>query len=148
MTSATRKPSAAPRAVSGLTKQVMTRVFEYAGVSLPDPDPTMQPQQVRDFLAATGRPELTNAEVQGPVVRGTQLVYTIHRTTGTKGARRAAGTRRRRPRAALEAQLARLEREATATRSDPVLSPVLSALGSNIGPTVITLPSPSVPWVG
>lgn len=64
--------------------KVLNRVFMSNGNPLTDPDPAMSPAQVKDFWA-TVHPELLNAEVQGPTTTDTELVYTFHRTTGTKG---------------------------------------------------------------
>lgn len=62
----------------------LTRVFVSGGNPLTDPDTTMSPAQVKDFWT-TAYPELTNAEITGPVKDGTKLVYTFNRSTGTKG---------------------------------------------------------------
>ncbi len=75
-----------------LERQILTRVFIYAGLEMPDPDPTMQPVAVRDFFAAAGRPELSSAEVRGPEVVGNQLQFTLHRAVGTKGQQATADT--------------------------------------------------------
>ena len=68
-----------------MEKTTLTRVFQYSGIKLPDPDNTMSPIGVRDFFAMAGRPELSSAEVRGPEVVGNELVYTLHRAVGTKG---------------------------------------------------------------
>lgn len=64
--------------------QVLTRVFAYNGLELTDPDPTRSPAQVKDVYA-TMYPELTTAEVEGPVTKGDRMTYTFKRSTGTKG---------------------------------------------------------------
>ena len=64
--------------------ETLTRVFSYAGMRLPDPDPAMDPPQVVEAYAV-GYPEITNADVQGPTVEGDTLVYTIVRAVGRKG---------------------------------------------------------------
>ncbi len=133
-----------------LTKTPLIRVFEYAGVCLPDPDIAMSPEQVRDFLAATGRPELTAAEIHGPEQRGDQLVYTLHRVTGTKGRespRRASASQTSRD-AAVKVALARFEARLKSSDSDLTLSGPLSALAQNCGDHRILLPTEVVPWVG
>lgn len=61
------------------------RVFVHNGARLADPDTVMSPASVKDLFSAM-YPELLNAEIQGPEVEGAELVYTFHRTTGTKGA--------------------------------------------------------------
>ena len=68
-----------------LQRQNLTRVFLYAGMRLPDPDSSMSPIEVRDFLASAGRAEISNAEVRGPEVVGNEMQYTLHRAVGTKG---------------------------------------------------------------
>lgn len=60
------------------------RVFSYQGMELPDLA-SMQPPEAVKALYAMQYPELTNSEVHGPEVRGTNLVYTFVRATGTKG---------------------------------------------------------------
>ncbi|WLE60260.1 PRTRC system protein C [Burkholderia plantarii] len=64
----------------------LLREFSYNGAKLPDPAPTFTPDQVREFYAQT-YPELTNAEVEGPIVKGSRNVFTFRRAVGTKGAR-------------------------------------------------------------
>lgn len=133
-----------------LTKTTLIRVFEYAGVSLPDPDIAMSPEQVRDFLAATGRPELTSAEIHGPERRNDQLVYTLHRVTGTKGqaSPRSAALRKAKRRAAVEFALAKLEVRLTSAAADVSLSGPLAPLAKNNGEHRILMPPEVVPWVG
>lgn len=67
-----------------ITHEVMPRVFKYSGATLPDPDPSLTPMQVRDVLSAL-YPELSSAEVGEPVVNGGTLEYTLSRAVGTKG---------------------------------------------------------------
>ena len=61
-----------------------TRVFLYNGTELPDPGPHMSPTQVRDLYSASF-PELTSAEIEGPIVRADKLKYEFRRAAGTKG---------------------------------------------------------------
>jgi len=68
-----------------LQRQELRRVFIYSGVMLPDPDPALRPDLVRDLLAAAGRPDLSSAEIRGPETVGDELHYTFHRAVGTKG---------------------------------------------------------------
>ena len=133
-----------------LTKTLLVRVFEYAGVVLPDPDIAMSPEQVRDFLAATGRPELTSAEIHGPVQRGDQLVYTLHRVTGTKGRKASSrlSLRKATRAAAVQVALARFEGRLKAAATNLTLSEPLGALAANRGEHRILLPTEVVPWVG
>jgi PRTRC genetic system protein C len=62
----------------------LQREFSYNGAKLADPAPSFTPNQVREFYAQT-YPELTNAEVEGPVVKSNRNVYTFRRAVGTKG---------------------------------------------------------------
>lgn len=64
--------------------QALAREFTYNGAKLADPAPAFTPQQVRDFYSQT-YPELTNAEIEGPTVKGNRNVYTFRRAVGTKG---------------------------------------------------------------
>lgn len=67
-----------------LKQELLTRVFEVNGVRFPDLDPSLTPIEVRDLIAAAGRPELSSAEVRGPELRANELVFTLHRAVGTK----------------------------------------------------------------
>ncbi|WP_063897627.1 PRTRC system protein C [Burkholderia ubonensis] len=62
----------------------LQREFSYNGAKLADPAPTFTLQQVRDFYSQT-YPELTNAEIEGPVIKGNRNAYTFRRAVGTKG---------------------------------------------------------------
>ncbi len=64
--------------------QALERIFRYNGIALPDPDPAMTPDAVRETLAAT-YPELTNAVIEGPEITGETVIYTFKRPVGTKG---------------------------------------------------------------
>lgn len=64
--------------------KILKRVFMSNGNALTDPDPSMSPAAVKDLFSAM-YPELLNAEIQGPVVTADEVVFTFHRTTGTKG---------------------------------------------------------------
>lgn len=70
--------------IMALTVTAATRVFNYSGTELPDPGPHMSPVQVRDLYSASF-PELTSAEVEGPVRKGDKLVFEFRRAAGTKG---------------------------------------------------------------
>ncbi|USS42778.1 PRTRC system protein C [Burkholderia glumae] len=67
----------------------LQREFSYNGAKLADPAPNMTPNQIREFYSQT-YPELTNAEVEGPVINGNRSVYTFRRAVGTKGTGGAA----------------------------------------------------------
>jgi len=62
----------------------VTRSFEYNGIVLEDPDPTMNPEAVKVFYANV-YPELAQAVVEEPQRRGDTLVYLMNRAVGTKG---------------------------------------------------------------
>lgn len=64
--------------------ETLAREFVYNGARLTDPAPNFSLQQVRDFYANT-YPEIVNAEIEGPEVKGNRNVYTFRRAVGTKG---------------------------------------------------------------
>lgn len=63
---------------------VVTRKFKYNGITLPDPGSTFSPTEVRDLYSAT-YPEILSAAIEGPVIKGAEMVYTFRRAVGTKG---------------------------------------------------------------
>ena len=65
------------------------RKFKYNSVSLPDPNPALSPDQVREFYA-TQYPELNNAVVEGPETKAQVATWTFTRAAGAKGAGREA----------------------------------------------------------
>ena len=65
------------------TKPV-TRAFKVGNRVLPDPNPNLTPEAVKDLYAAQ-YPELASAAVEGPELRNGQQVYTLARQVGTKG---------------------------------------------------------------
>jgi PRTRC genetic system protein C len=67
-----------------LTPTAVTRVFMYNGRMLPDPDPTMNPNEVKQFYAAI-HADLTNAAVEGGQFEGDTQVFEFKRAIGTKG---------------------------------------------------------------
>lgn len=64
--------------------QKMTRVFEFSGMTLPDPNPEFSVEQVRETYV-TAYPELATAAVEGPKAKHGTLTYTFARSIGTKG---------------------------------------------------------------
>lgn len=66
------------------TVQPVERVFEHNGLSLPDPDPNLSPDEVRQFYG-THYPDLTTSRVSGPEIRDGKEVYAFERSVGTKG---------------------------------------------------------------
>lgn len=61
------------------------RSFKYNSVTLPDPNPVLSADQIREFYA-TQYPELNNATVEGPVTKNAVATYTFARAAGAKGA--------------------------------------------------------------
>ena len=63
---------------------VVTREFSFNGVKLPDPDPSLSPEQVRSVLA-TMYPDIATASITGPEAVGDKLRYNFVRAIGAKG---------------------------------------------------------------
>ena len=63
---------------------VVTREFSFNGLKLPDPDPKLNPEQVRSMLA-TLYPDIATASITGPEAVGDRLRYSFVRAIGTKG---------------------------------------------------------------
>ena len=64
--------------------ETLTREFRYNGVLLPDPNPSLSVDQVRDFYA-TVHPDITTAALEGPEAINNKLVYRFSRAIGAKG---------------------------------------------------------------
>jgi PRTRC genetic system protein C len=64
--------------------RVLPRAFSYMGLQLPDPDPALTPEQVRDALSAQ-YPEITNSVLVWEDARGDKLVFKFTRAIGTIG---------------------------------------------------------------
>ena len=64
--------------------EALKRTFSYNAIELADPGAALTPHQVKDFYTAV-YPDLTNAEIEGPVVNGSTHAYTFRRAVGTKG---------------------------------------------------------------
>lgn len=62
----------------------MARKFTYNGMDLPDPDPDMKVDQVKELYTAT-YPELNNASTTGPEEVDGDQVYKFSRAVGAKG---------------------------------------------------------------
>ncbi|MEC4718309.1 PRTRC system protein C [Noviherbaspirillum sp. CPCC 100848] len=62
----------------------VTRVFNYCGIALPDPNPAYTPEEVKEHYTAV-YPELVNASVEGGDFDGTNQAFAFRRGTGTKG---------------------------------------------------------------
>ena len=67
-----------------LSETRMSRDFSYNGVKLPDPNPAMTPEEVRQFYA-TQYPDITTASITGPEAEGDKLRYSFARAIGAKG---------------------------------------------------------------
>jgi PRTRC genetic system protein C len=62
----------------------MTRDFVFNNIHLPDPNPELPIEKVREIHAMT-YPEISTAAVEGPEPVGNRLRYTFSRAVGTKG---------------------------------------------------------------
>ena len=62
----------------------LVREFLYSGIKLPDPNPEMSLEQVREVYSPA-YPELTTAAIEGPEVTNETLVYRFVRAVGAKG---------------------------------------------------------------
>ena len=62
----------------------LSREFSYNGVKLPDPNPWMTPEEVRQFYASQ-YPDITTASITGPEADGEKLRYSFTRAIGSKG---------------------------------------------------------------
>lgn len=63
-----------------------TREFTYNGVVLKDPGPQYSLEQCREIFANL-YPEIVNAAIEGPEVKGSKTVYEFRKAVGTKGAK-------------------------------------------------------------
>jgi PRTRC genetic system protein C len=63
---------------------VVIREFSFNGLKLPDPDPKLNPEQVRSMLA-TLYPDIATASITGPEAVGDKLRYNFVRAIGAKG---------------------------------------------------------------
>ena len=67
-----------------MESQVLSRGFEFNGVRLPDPDPKLSPEGVRN-LYAHQYPDIATASITGPEAVGDKLGYQFTRGIGSKG---------------------------------------------------------------
>lgn len=134
--------------MSSVQRTNLTRVFEANGVQLPDPDPALPVDAAVRLIAMAGRPELANCEIRGPEPRGDEVVYTLHRAVGTKGAQ--SPSRKPGRRAALAQVLAKIEglRKASQSTLDTKPAIAVRALAQNDGESRLQLQSGSIPWLG
>jgi PRTRC genetic system protein C len=70
--------------LSTLKVSPLVREFYYNGSRIPDPNPSLSLDQVRDFLTPI-YPEIATASVTGPEDAGTATRYTFARAIGSKG---------------------------------------------------------------
>ena len=67
-----------------MESHVLSRIFEFNGVRLPDPDQKLSPEEVR-ILYAHQFPEIATASITGPEAVGDKLRYQFTRAIGSKG---------------------------------------------------------------
>ena len=61
-----------------------TRIFAYRGLTLPDPDCRLSPEEVKAAFSIQ-YPELTTAAINGPEVVGDKLRWEFVTAVGAKG---------------------------------------------------------------
>jgi PRTRC genetic system protein C len=71
-------------ATTTLKTSNLPREFVFNGSRIPDPDPQMSIDQVRDLLTPS-YPEIATATMTGPEDTGTSLRYSFSRAIGSKG---------------------------------------------------------------
>jgi PRTRC genetic system protein C len=64
--------------------ETITRKFVWRGTELPDPNPQAAIEAVRDILSHT-HPEIANAAVEGPRIKGAVHTFTFIASVGEKG---------------------------------------------------------------
>jgi PRTRC genetic system protein C len=62
----------------------LSRVFEFNGVRLPDPDPKLTVEEIRN-LYSHAYPDIATASITGPEAVGDKLRYQFTRAIGSKG---------------------------------------------------------------
>ena len=68
----------------GAKVEQLVRQFKFGDKVLDDPNPDWNTKQVIDFYTGT-YPEMVNANLQEPEIKGNKMVYSIEIKTGTKG---------------------------------------------------------------
>jgi PRTRC genetic system protein C len=71
-------------ATTTLKTSSLAREFVFNGSRIPDPDPQMTIEQIRDLLTPS-YPEIATATMTGPEDTGTSLRYSFSRAIGSKG---------------------------------------------------------------
>jgi PRTRC genetic system protein C len=69
---------------TALKTSVLPRELVFNGSRIPDPDPQMSVDQIRDLLTPS-YPEIATATMVGPEDTGTSLRYSFSRAIGSKG---------------------------------------------------------------
>jgi PRTRC genetic system protein C len=64
--------------------KILTRIFEFNGVRLPDISPTLSVEEIRTAYAQQF-PDIATASITGPEAVGDKLRYQFTRAIGSKG---------------------------------------------------------------
>jgi PRTRC genetic system protein C len=64
--------------------QTLEREFNYNGVKLPDPNPHMSVEEVKEMYSAQ-YPELLTAAIEGPEMIDGKMMFKFVRAVGSKG---------------------------------------------------------------
>jgi len=64
--------------------RTLSRSFDFCGLRLPDPDPKLSVEEVRN-LYVHQYPDLATASITGPEAVGDKLLYRFSRAIGSKG---------------------------------------------------------------
>jgi PRTRC genetic system protein C len=67
-----------------MESHVLSRTFEFNGVRLPDINPRLSPEEIRN-LYAHQFPDIATATITGPEAIGDKLRYQFTRAIGAKG---------------------------------------------------------------
>ena len=67
-----------------MESRVLTRIFEFNGQKLADPDSRLSPEEVRNLFAHQF-PDIATAAITGPEAVGDKLLYRFSRAIGSKG---------------------------------------------------------------
>ncbi len=67
-----------------MESRVLSRIFEFNGQKLPDPDHKLSVEDVRN-LYAHQYPDIATAAITGPEAVGDKLLYRFSRAIGSKG---------------------------------------------------------------
>lgn len=70
--------------MAAITASALRREFVYNGTVIPDPNPALTPEQVRDTLVAV-YPEIATAALSGPEMKGDVARFNFSRAIGSKG---------------------------------------------------------------